>query len=142
MFTWIVAIGGLLLGGLLFVLQVSAVARPRAESTIRNVYGGDPSSTDPKAYFAVNQGWAWADTFFWCPLQIIGCLGMLLGEQWGFLIALMASVPFVYTAIQIFIWDRDMAFRKNTLVYWVIIWGMFPAFGCIQGVYCFLRLLD
>lgn len=139
--TWVVAMTGLVLIGLLGSLQFVAVIHPRSEWTIKNVYGGDPSATDPKAYFAYNQGYAWADPFFWAPLQIAGSIGMLLGQRWGFLLAVAASVPYWYTAITIFIWDRDLGFRKNTLSYWVIIWGMFPVFGMLQGVYSFIRLL-
>ena len=139
--TWLVAGSGLVLMGLLIVMQAIAVVRPRAPWTVANVYGGSPASTDPVAYFAYNQGYAWADTFFWGPIQILAGIGMLLGQQWGFLLGLVASAPFWYTAITIFIWDRDMGFRKNTVGYWVFVWGMFPAFGVIQGVYCFWRLL-
>ena len=67
---------------------------------------------------------------------------MMLGERWGFLLALMASVPFWYSAILIYVWDRDMGFRENTLFYWVVVWGMFPAFGILEGVYTFVRLLE
>ena len=141
-FTWIVAIAGLMLVALLGGAQVVAIARPRDEWTIENVYGGRPEGTDPRAYFAFNQGYAWADTFFWLPLQAVGSVGMLLGHRWGFLVALMASVPFWYTAVPIFIWDRDMGFRKNTVTYWVVVWGMFPAFGIIAGLYSFVRLLE
>ena len=140
--TWIVALAGLVLIGLLSALQLVAVVRPRGAWTIENVYGGDPNATDPKAYFAFNQGFAWADPFFWAPLQVVGSIGMLLGERWGFLLALAASVPFVYTAITIFIWDRDLGFRQPTFTYWVIIWAMWPAFGVLEGVYCFFRRMD
>jgi hypothetical protein len=139
--TWVVALAGLAIMGLLATLQGIAVFSPRGEWTIRNVYGGDPGATDPKAYFAFNQGYAWADTFFWAPLQIAGSVGMLLGERWGFLLALVGSVPFWYSAIPIFIWDRDMGFRDNALTYWVFVWGMFPAFGVLEMAYCFVRLL-
>ena len=140
--TWIVAIGGLLLIGLLAVLQLIAVLNPRGAWTIRNVYGGDPSRTDPRAYFAFNQGWAWVDAFLWAPIQIAGSVGMVLGERWGFLLALIASVPFVYSAIPIFIWDRDLGFRRSPFAYWVLTWGMFPSFGALEMVYCFFRLLE
>ena len=136
------AIAGLALILLLGGLQLVAVLRPRSAWTIENVYGGSPDTTDPKAYFAFNQGYAWADAIFWAPLQIAGSIGMILGYRWGFLLALVASVPFWYTAIPIFIWDRDLGFRKNTFIYWVVIWGMFPAFGIVEGVYCFVRLLE
>ena len=139
--TWMVGLAGLLLMGLLTALQLVAVIKPRGGWTIENVYGGDPSSTDPKAYFAFNQGYAWADTFFWAPIQISGSIGMLLGHRWGFVMALIGSVPFWYSAIPIFIWDRDMAFRKNTFTYWVFVWGMFPAFGVVEMVSCVVRLL-
>ena len=105
------------------------------------MYGGSPDDTDPTAYFAFNQGFAWADPFFWAPLQIVGSIGMLLGYEWGFLLALAASVPYVYTAITIFIWDRDLGFRENTFMYWVIVWGIWPAFGLVQGIYTFTRLV-
>lgn len=140
--TWLVAVGGLLIIALLGGLQLVAVLKPRSEWTIENVYGGDPHGTDPRAYFAFNQGYAWADALFWAPLQIAGSIGMLLGQRWGFLLALMASVPYWYTAIPIFIWDRDMGFRQNTVFYWVVIWGMFPAYGIIAGLYCLVRLLE
>jgi hypothetical protein len=140
--TWFVAIVGLLLMVLLGGLQLVAVLRPRSAWTIDNVYGGSPETTDPTAYFAFNQGYAWADAIFWAPLQIAGSIGMILGFRWGFLLALVASVPFWYTAIPIFIWDRDLGFRKNTFTYWVIVWGMFPAFGIVEGIYCFVRLME
>lgn len=140
--TWIVAILGLLIIGLLGGLQMVAVLRPRAQWTIDNIYGGSPEGTDPVAYFAFNKGYAWADAFFWAPLQIAASVGMLLGQQWGFLLALVASVPFWYTAIPIFIWDRDMSFRQNSLYYWIVVWGMFPAYGILEGTYAFARLIS
>ena len=139
--TWIVATTGLVLIGLLGSLQLVAALRPRADWTIDNVYGGNPEATDPTAYFAFNQGPAIADPFFWAPLQIVGSIGMLLGERWGFLLALMASVPFWYSAIWIYIWDRDLGFRQSTFTYWVIIWGIWPAYGIAEGAYTFIRLL-
>ena len=140
--TWIVAIAGLVLIGLLGGLQLVAVVRPRSTWTVKNVYGGEPSATDPTAYFAYNQGYAWADVFFWAPLQVAGSIGMLLGYRWGFVLALAASVPFVYTAVTNFIWDRDLGFRESTFTYWVIVWAIWPLFGVIEGVYCFVRLVE
>lgn len=140
--TWIIAIAGLVLIGLLGGLQLVAVVRPRSTWTVQNVYGGEPSATDPTAYFAYNQGYAWADVFFWAPLQVAGSIGMLLGYRWGFVLALAASVPFVYTAVTNFIWDRDLGFRESTFTYWVIVWAIWPLFGVIEGVYCFVRLVE
>ena len=92
--TWIVALLGMVLIALLSGLQLVALIRPRAPWTIENVYGGTPEATDPAAYFAFNRASAWADPFLWAPLQMAGSIGMLMGERWGFLLALMASVPF------------------------------------------------
>jgi hypothetical protein len=140
--TWIVAVLGIAMIAVLSGLQLVAVFRPRGRWTIENVYGGTPEATDPTAYFAFNQSSAWADPFLWAPLQIVGSIGMLMGERWGFLLALMASVPFWYTAVFFFIWDRDLGFRGNTLNYWVMVWGMWPVFGIVEGVYCFVRLVE
>ena len=140
--TLIVAITGLVLITLLGGLQLVAALRPRAAWTIENVYGGTPEATDPTAYFAFNQGYAWADPFFLAPLQTAGSIGMLAGQRWGFLLALAASVPFWYSAISFFIWDRDLAFRRPTITYWVLIWGIWPVFGIVEGLYCFLRLVE
>ncbi len=139
--TWVIALTGLVLIVFLAALQLVAVVRPRGAWTIENVYGGSPDETDPRAYFAFNQASAWADPFLWAPLQIAGSIGVLLGERWGFLLALMASVPFWYTAVFFFIWDRDLGFRENTVSYWVVVWGMWPAYGIVEGLYCFVRLL-
>jgi hypothetical protein len=139
--TWIIGVAGIVLMGLLMIVQFIAVVRPRSQWTVTNVYGGSPDATDPKAYFAFNQGYAWADTFFWGPLQIAGSIGMLMGSRWGFLLAIVGSAPFWYSSIPIFIWDRDMGFRKNTFTYWAIVWGIWPAFGVVEMVYCFTRLI-
>jgi hypothetical protein len=140
-FTWIVGVAGIVLMGALMIVQSIAVIRPRAPWTVANVYGGSPEGTDPRAYFAFNQGYAWADTFFWGPLQIAGSIGMLMGQRWGFLLALIGSVPFWYTAILIYVWDRDMGFRQNTFFYWCVVWGVWPAFGVTEMGYCVMRLL-
>jgi hypothetical protein len=139
--TWIVGVAGIVLMGLLMIIQFIALIRPRAAWTVANIYGGSPDGTDSRAYFAFNQGYAWADAVFWAPLQIAGSVGMVMGHRWGFLLALIGSVPFWYSAIPIFIWDRDMGFRQNTFHYWCIIWGVWPAFGVVEGVYCFTRLI-
>ena len=139
--TWLVAGIGLGLIGLLWGLQLAAVLRPRHPWTVENVYGGSPDETDPTAYFAVNQGYAWADAVFWAPLQVAGSIGMVLGHRWGFLLALMASVPHWYSAVLLFIWDRDLGFRKNTVSYWFT-FAMFPVYGVVAGLYCLARLLD
>lgn len=140
--TWVIALTGLVLITLLGTLQLIAVIRPRSAWTIENVYGGSPDETDPRAYFAFNQASAWADPFLWAPLQIAGSIGMLLGERWGFLLALMASVPFWYTAVFFWFWDRDLGFRQPTAQYWIVVWGIWPAFGVVESVYCFVRLLE
>ena len=140
--TWAIALIGLVLMSLLAALQLVALVRPRARWTIDNVYGGSPDDTDPDAYFAFNRASAWADPFLLAPLQIAGSIGMLLGERWGFLLALMASVPFWYTAVFFYVWDRDLGFRRNTLSYWVLTWGMWPVFGVVESAYCFVRLIE
>ena len=140
--TWFVALAGLGLIGLLSGLQLAAIIRPRSAWTIKNVYGGSPDATDPKAYFAFNQGSAWADVVFWAPLQIAGSTGMLLGQRWGFLLALAASVPFWYSAVFFYLWDRDLGFRRSTPTYWILTGGISPLFGVAEGVYCFVRLLE
>ena len=139
--TWLVAIVGIAIVTVLGGVQLIAVLRPYSNWVIENVYSGHPDATDPTAYFAFNRGYAWADALLWMPLQLSGSIGMLLGERWGFLLALMASVPFWYSAVPIFIWDRDLGFRQNTATYWVFVWGIFPVFGVIEGVFCFRRLL-
>lgn len=140
--TWIVALAGLVLIALLGSLQTVALLRPRAQWTIDNVYGGSPEDTDPTAYFAFNRATAWADPFLLVPLQVGASVGMLLGERWGFLLGLSASVPFWYTAVFFYFWDRDLGIRRNDVGYWVITWGMWPVFGIVEGIYCFIRLLD
>ena len=139
--TWLVAIVGLVMIGLLGALQLVAVLRPRARWTIDNVYGGEPERTDPTAYFAFNQGMAWADVVLWLPLQVAASAGMLLGQTWGFVLAVAASMPYIYTAFTTFVWDRDLGFRQPGLFYWVVIWAMWPAFGVVQGLYAASRLV-
>ena len=54
--TWMVALGGLALMGLLMTLQAIAVVRPRAPWTIRNIYGGDPERHRPEGLLRLQPG--------------------------------------------------------------------------------------
>jgi hypothetical protein len=58
-----------------------------------------------------------------------GVVGGEFDPDGDFLLALAAFVPFWYTAITIFIWDRDLGFRQNTFTYRVVVWGIWPVFG-------------
>ena len=58
---------------------------------------------------------------FWAPFQVAGSVGMLLGERWGFLLALIASVPFWYSAIPIYIGIATWGSATGTLTYWVFV---------------------
>ncbi len=139
--TWAVALAGVAIIGALGVAQIIALLRPRARWTIEAIYGGRPEDTDPVAYFAFNQGFAWVDAVFWLPLQLVGSFGMVLGAKWGFLLALMASVPFWYSAVPLLIWNRALGIQKNTARDWIA-WGVFPAYGLVSGGYCLGRLLS
>ena len=140
--TYLVAIAGLLIIGLLMIFQLIALLKPDSEWVKKSVYGGSFENSDPKACFAFYRGFALADVFTWGPLQVIGSIGMLMGEHWGFLIALVGSVPFWYSSIPFFIWDREMGFRKKGFNYWFFTWGMFPLFGVVETLYCLVRLLN
>jgi hypothetical protein len=61
--------------------------------------------------------------------------GSLSGKNSSFVLQL------IHSAILIYIWDRDLDFRRQTLFYWIIVWVMFPAFGVIELFYCLTRLL-
>ncbi len=137
--TSVVALFGLLIMGVLFGLQAVAAMWPKSDWVIDNVYGGQPDATDPAAYFAFNRGLALADVWTWAPLQFAASIGMLLGARWGFLLGLVASAPFWYSAVLLFVWDGELGFRQSR--YWLLTWAVFPAFGLVQGLYCFLRLL-
>ena len=127
--TRIVAVLGLFMITLLEVFQFMILLRPRSEQSL----------TPPEVY---DLGWAYADTLWSLPLQIGGSVGMLLGRKWGFLLALVASTFYVYSSIFIFVWDRDLGLREKTFVYWVIVWGMWPAYGLLEGLYAFVRLMQ
>jgi hypothetical protein len=64
------------------------------------------------------------------------------GDRWEFLLALVASAPYWYSAVFFYIWDRNLGFRQRTAGYWIVTWGMWPAYGVSEGVYCFVRLLE
>ena len=116
------------------------MAKPRDPWTVDNIYGGSPDTTDPRAYFAFNLGFAWADVVYWAPVQLTGSVGMLMGHRWGLVLGLIGSVPFWYSAVPLLVWDRHMGYGDGTVKYWVL-WGLFPAYGILEMVYCGLSLL-
>lgn len=62
--------------------------------------------------------------------------------RWGFLLALLASVPHCYTAVLFYVWDRDLGFRQRMATYWVLIWGLWPVFSLVESSYCLVRLME
>ena len=97
--------------------------------------------TDPKAYFAWNVGFAWADVVVTLPLQLIAGAGVFRGKRWGYALLVAASVPYVYSALPCLVWDRSFHVDQPTIFWWAIVFALWPVFGLLQFIIAFLVLL-
>lgn len=139
--TWILVVFGLVFIFLPIVYaQLLVVRRPHDQKT-KDLLIAKGEDWRGKYHLRTALGIGWADLLFWLPMLVIGSIGVLLGEPWGYAMWIASGAISVYISIVFWFSEREYAYPAvGPLGYFTIYWGNFVYWGLAVIVYGIWRL--
>lgn len=138
--TWALVVFGAITLIPLVVAQFALLSRPDSRRTKDLLIGKDEEWRDD-THLSLSRGAAWADWLFFSPLFLGGCVGVLLGQQWGYVMFGAAGACSLY--INIVFWFTEKTFvypARGPLRYFTYYWGFFVYWGAMALAYSALRI--
>jgi hypothetical protein len=102
---------------------------------------GEDKDWRDKTHFRLNLGFAWTDFLFFVPLFVFGCVGVLMGQPWGYMLFGAAGCCMVYINIILWFTEKEYVYPSlGPLRYYTYYWGFFVYWGALTLVYSALRI--
>lgn len=129
--TWILSITGVVLYLPAVYIQARAICKPHARKT-KDMLVGKGYDYHDKTYFRFCQGTGWGDLCIQIPLVIGGCITVLFGVPWGYLLW------FAGAAITLYI-HLALAFIEGAHIY--ATWGPMAFFTYGWGIWVYWAII-
>jgi len=124
----------------LLFAQLIILLQPHGQKA-KDILIGKGEEWRDKTHFESAYGAAWADWLIFVPLFISGIIGMLLSEQWGFLLFSISGAIQVYINTLLWFLEKEYVYpSKGPLKYYTYYWGNFMYWGTASLIYGFIRL--
>jgi len=95
-----------------------------------------------KTHSRMSLGIGWADLIIWLPFLLIGSIGVLFGQAWGYALWMVSGSISVYINIILWFSEKEYVYPSNgPLRYYTYLWGFFMFWGLAIIVYSNLRLI-
>ena len=138
--TWALVVFGVITLIPLIGAQWSMLVRPDSQRT-RNVLIGKGEEWRDQTHFRLSLGEAWADWLFFGPLFVLGSVGVLLGQTWGYMLFGAAGACSVYINIILWFTEKEYVYpTRGPLRYYTYYWGFFMYWGALALAYSLLRI--
>ena len=125
---------------LAFFVQLLVLIKPNNQKTKDLVIGKGEDYRD-KTHRRLTSGIAWGDIIIWFPLLILGSIGVILGQEWGYALWLASGAISIYISIIFWFSEREYTYPSSgPLVYYTYYWGFFVYWGLAVIIYSSLRL--
>ncbi len=138
--TWLLLVFGVITFLPLLFAQSVMLIKPNGKQA-RDLLIGKGEDWRDKTHFKSAKAFAWADWLIIMPLLLTGCVGVVLGQAWGYLAWLILGVISVYFSIVFWIMEKEYTYPScGPLAYYTYYWGFFLYWGILAVVYSALRL--
>ena len=138
--TWALVIFGVITMIPLILAQASMLFRPNSPKT-RDLLVGEGKDWRDNTHFKLSRGAAWADWLFFTPLFVAGCVGVLLGYAWGYVLFGVTGACSVYINIILWFTEKEYVYpTRGALRYFTYYWGFFVYWGALALAYSAIRL--
>jgi hypothetical protein len=95
-----------------------------------------------RSHFKSAYALAWADWIFFTPVFVVGTVGVLFGQAWGYVLFAVAGAIALYINVFLWFFEREYVYPAvGPLAYYTYIWGNFVYWGAATLVYSLLRLV-
>ena len=135
-FSWILIAFGMITCIPLLFAQMILLLNPGSQKA-KDLLIGKGENWRDDSHYRIALALSWADWLVFFPLFVLGAVGILLNELWGFV--LFATAGTIQLYINTFLWffERDIVSKSlSPLAYYTYYWGNFMYWGLLTLVYC------
>ncbi len=138
--TWILIVFGGITLAPLFFSQLIMFAKPHGQKA-KDILVAKGADWRDKTHFRSALGCAWADWILQVPLAIVGSIGVILGQAWGYVLWAAAGSIALYINIVLWFMEKEYVYpSRGPLAYYTYYWGFFILWGGLVLAYSALRL--
>ena len=140
--TWIIIVFGVITCAPLFFTQLIMLLQPEGQKA-KDILIGKGEEWRDKTHFNSAYALALADWLFFVPVFVLGIIGVLSSESWGYVLFAVAGAISIYINIFLWFFEREYVYSAvSPLAYYTYVWGNFIYWGAATLVYSLLRLND
>ena len=141
-FTWILLIFGWLFIFLPMILvQILVVKDPKSQK-VKDIIIAKGEDYRDRTHSKMSLGMGWADLIIWLPTLLLGSIGVILGETWGYALWMTSGAISVYINIILWFSEKEYVYPVvGPLRYYTYIWGYFVIWGLLVTGYSIIRLI-
>ncbi|MCD4696790.1 MAG: hypothetical protein K8S16_11180 [Bacteroidales bacterium] len=141
LFTWIIAIFGIITFLPLLVAQLLMLLKPQSQKTKDLIIGKGEDWRD-KTHFKSALAFAWADWLVIFPFLILGNIGVFSGQLWGYVIWFALGILSIYFSIIFWVMEKEYTCPSvGWLAYYTYFWGFFLYWGVGAVVFSVLQII-
>lgn len=124
----------------LLLAQLAMLIRPESRET-RNLIIGKGEEWRDKTHFKLALGAAWADWLYFAPLFVVGSVGVLMGQAWGYMLFGAAGACSLYINIILWFTEKEYVYpTRGPFRYFTYYWGFFVYWGALALAYSVVRV--
>lgn len=139
--TWILIVFGFITCVPLFLAQLVILIDPKGKRA-KDILIGKGEEWRDKTHFKSAYGSAVADWILFFPIMIIGIIGMLMSEGWGYIFFAVSGSISVYINTILWFQEKEYVYpSKGPLQYYTYYWGNFIYWGVAALVYGVYRVI-
>ncbi|MBT8396807.1 MAG: hypothetical protein HKO65_05735 [Gemmatimonadetes bacterium] len=139
--TWVLVVFGFTTCLPLFLAQLVILKDPQGQKAKEWLVGEGEEWRD-RTHFRSAYGLAWADWIVFVPLLVVGSLGVILGEPWGYLLWAAAGAISLYINVALWFMEREYVYpSRGPARYFTYYWGFFVYWGLLAVGYSLVRLV-
>ena len=105
--TWALVVFGLITMGTLTYVYLVFLRSPHSQKS-KDLMIGKGKDWRDKTHFRLELAFAQADFLFFAPLFVFGCVGVLLGQAWGYMLFGAAGACSLYINIILWFTEKEL----------------------------------
>jgi hypothetical protein len=139
--SWILIIFGIITCTPLLIAQLIILIQPQGQKA-KDILIGKGEDWRNDTHFKSAYGLAWADWLIFVPLFILGIIGILTANLWGYLLFAASGAIQLYINILLWFLEKKYVYPSiGPLKYYTYYWGNFIYWGTASIIYCLFRIV-
>ncbi|UCF63723.1 MAG: hypothetical protein JSW33_14360 [bacterium] len=138
--TWVLIIFGIITCTPLLFAQIIILIKPKGQKA-KDLLIGEGEDWRDETHFKAAYSLAMADWIIFFPIFIIGIVGMLSSNYWGYLLFAISGAIQLYINTFLLYFEKEYVYPSiGPFKYYTYFWGNFMVWGVASFLYGIFRL--